>query len=112
MDLETQLGKPIPEDVRNDPVKYEAFLQEQMRSEDPALRRRAESLVSSHPQLKEASAKSGGALAFLDRFRKGAMGSTIAKPMMGTSTRVKVVAVGQGNSEDKRASLLANADHV
>ena len=109
VDLEEQLGAPIPEDVRNDPVKYEAFVNahfdRQMQQGDPELRRRAEALIDSNPTFKAAQATKGGAMGFLDRFRKGG----IARPIA-TSTRVKVVAVG--TSEDKRASLLQNADHV
>ena len=107
------MGKPIPEDVRNDPVKYEQFVNEhferQMRSNDPEMRRRAENLIESNSAFKAAqSAPKGGVAGFLERFRKGG----VARPIAGTSSRVKVVAVGGGHSEDKRASLLANADHV
>jgi hypothetical protein len=110
VDLEEQLGRPIPEEVRNDPAKYEQFVNEhfdrQMRSNDPEMRRRAETLIESNPTFKAAqTANKGGVSGFLDRFRKG----SVARPIT-TSTRVKVVSVG--HSEDKRASLLQNADHV
>ena len=78
---------------------------------DAHLARRAESFLSSNPEMAARAAKSkGGVAGFLDRFKSKAV------PIRATSTRVKVIAVGSGGSgtsnREMKAGLLANADHV
>jgi len=110
-DLEAELGEQIPVEVRSDPAKYEAFVQEKFAAAlqagpDSALARRAGTLVDSNAAAQQRGGKAG----FLERLRNRAKSS--ATPLMKTtSTRVKVVAVG-GGRDDKRTGLLSDQDHV
>ena len=56
----------------------------------------------------------GGKQGFLERLRKGAFKTTTVQPIRGTSTRVRVVAVGgsSGARDDKRTGLLSDQDVV
>jgi hypothetical protein len=117
IDLEGQLGEPIPADVRADPARYEEFVRTHFARQmerggggDVDLAQRAESLIARSPTMQATAQRSrGGMSGFLDRFRRGAV------PIRGSSTRVKVVAVGGSSSTpsgDMRAGLLDNADQI
>lgn len=117
-DLEEQLGEEIPQDVRSDPVRYEAFVRERFAAAlqgpasgstqsaaDTELSRRANTLVNS-------SSSGGTKKSFLDRLMKSASSAT----QRSTSTRVKVVAVnnsgGGSKKDEKRTGLLSDQDNV
>jgi len=106
-DMEEQLGQDIPQEIRNDPERYEAFVQqklaEQLAKPDTDLARRAESLFSSNAP----SQSRGGKAGFLERLKRGAIGKGNAIPIRATSTRIKVHKVGDSS---QRAGLLDDQD--
>jgi len=113
-DLEAELGHEIPEEVRSDPQRYDAFVQEHLEralqgGSDTALARRANNLVDSN----QAVQRSGGKTSFLEKLRGRAKVSTT--PLRATSTRVKVVSVAQGGSSASgslNTGLLSDQDQV
>ena len=62
--------------------------------------------------LRSRQPQRGGLQGFLSRLKNGAVRTT-TQPIVATSTRVKVVAVGSGSArgDDKRTSLLSDQDH-
>jgi len=123
-ELEAQLKKPIPDHIKRDPVAYQQFIATEMEKlssgggggggRDHELTRRAECLFASNPLFEQQAAQSsGGKQGFLDRLKRGDLFKRQAKPITGTSTRVRVVAVGGGSSGDnKRTSLLSDQDAI
>ncbi len=89
-DLEAELGEEIPADVRSDPARYDAFVQERFAAalqgnQDSALARRANSLVDSS----SAAQQRGGKAGFLERLRNRTKGA--ARPLMKTTSTVRAV---------------------
>ena len=131
-ELERELKVKVPDEVRADPELYQAFMavaleeheqaaaQQQARgsggssgggaaTQTPAVDGLAARVFNnSEGGARAAKSGGGGVAAFLDRFR----GKAKATPMM-SSTRVRVIAVGDDrNKESMSASLLNNQGGV
>lgn len=116
-ELEKELKVKVPDEVRQDPELYQAFMASALAEHESAAatagnNNRVDALAtrvfSSGPSTSRGTAGGGGGVAsFLDRFR----GKTKASPMM-SSTRVKVIAVGDDKKEGMKASLLDNAEQI
>jgi len=121
-ELEKELKLKVPDEVRQDPDLYQAFVASALAEHEQRQRGggASSSLAASggsgsggldslaervfknnnaSPAVRNSTSGSGGMSAFLDRFR----GKAKTSPLM-SSTRVKVIAV-----DDKRESLLSNA---
>ena len=97
-----QLGVSVPDNVRNDPERYEAFVREHFERElarpDSQVTARANQALESNQTLRNQFEQRGGRQGFLERM-KAAVGG-------GGRAQVSVVAVEQGTQ-----SLLANDYH-
>lgn len=118
--LEKELKVKVPDEVRQDPELYQAFMASALadhearsassgggRGQVDQLATRVFSSSNAPRAPAASSGSSGGVASFLDRFR----GKAKTTPMM-SSTRVKVIAVGDDKNEGMKASLLDNADKV
>lgn len=102
-DLEQQLSTPIPPEVRDDPVRYEAFIREQFERE---LAREGSALNSRFEGLYE---DSGSASAEIKTDRQASILDRVKKmPSLFRSMRMNTVAVDDG----ARPLLLAEHDAV
>jgi len=90
-DLEQQLNTPIPPEVRDDPVRYEAFIREQFERE---LAREGSTLNSRFEGLYE---DAGGASAEVKSDRQATILERVKKmPSLFRSNRMNTVAVDEG----------------
>ena len=97
-----QLGVSVPDNVRNDPQLYEAFVREHFQRElarpDSQVTARANQALESNQTLRNQFEQRGGRQGFLERMKAAVAG--------GGRAQVSVVAVEQGTQ-----SLLANDYH-
>ena len=97
-----QLGVSVPDNVRNDPQLYEAFVREHFERElarpDSQVTARANQALESNQTLRNQFEQRGGRQGFLERMKAAVAG--------GGRAQVSVVAVEQGTQ-----SLLANDCH-
>jgi len=117
MDMEAELGEPIPADVAADPVKFDEYVRAKF---DETVAQRPDQMnnlmsrtIENNSTLRSRQPQRAGLQGFLSRLKNGAVRTTTA-PIVATSTRVKVVAVGAGGAggrDDKRTSLLSDQDH-
>ena len=129
VDLEQELNLKVPDEVRNDPELYQAFVASALADHESRMASGSaggggsssgggggggggggEASLAERIYNKNAATKnagSGGMAAFLDRFR----GKAKTTPLM-SSTRVRVIAVDDDKKEGMKAGLLQNAGNV
>ena len=116
VDMEAELGEEIPADVAADPVKFDQYVRarfDEMAAQQPdRMNKLMNRTIENNSTLRSRQPQRGGLQGFLSRLKNGAVRTT-TQPIVATSTRVKVVAVGSGSArgDDKRTSLLSDQDH-
>jgi len=112
-ELEQELKVKVPDEVRADPELYQAFMASALAEHEAKGRSGGsggvgvDGLAARVFQSNSAAKSGGGVASFMDRFR----GKAKTTPMM-SSTRVKVIAVGDDKQEGMRAGLLDNAEKI
>jgi len=118
-EMEEQMRKEkrtIDPAIKADPQRYQEFVMANASRGGELERRVQAAFGSSGSGSSSASGNPSNQKSFLERFKRGDLFSRKAAPIMGTSTRVKVVAVGSGagssgaRNDDKRVGLLADQD--
>jgi len=121
-EMEEQMRKEkrtIDPAIKADPQRYQEFVMANA-SQGGGFERRVQAAFGGGSDGSGSSSARGNPShqkSFLERFKRGELFSRKAAPIMGTSTRVKVVAVGAGaggssgaRNDDKRVGLLDDQD--
>jgi len=117
LDMEEEFGESIPPEIAADPVKYNEYvakrLEELAKQQPDKVNRLMDRTVERNQNAPavQAGDRKTGFQGFLSRLKAGGV-KTTATPIRSTSTRVKVVAVGNQRNDDKRTSLLSDQDHT